>query len=72
MDTGTIIMAVLPLVFISLALEIWALIDLIRRDRREVQGENKWIWVAIIVLISTIGSIVYLLAGRKPRIEGME
>lgn len=65
-------MAVLPLALISLALEIFALVDLIRRDRREVQGENKWIWVAIIVLVSTIGSLVYLLAGRKPRIEGME
>jgi hypothetical protein len=65
MDTGTLILALMPIIVISLGLEIFALIDLIRRDPREIQGGNKWVWAALIVLVSTIGSIVYLVAGRN-------
>ena len=27
---------------------------------------NKWIWVAIILLVNLLGPILYLAAGRKP------
>ena len=64
MDTTTLILALLPLVLISLVLEIFALVDLIRRDPKNVRGQKKWVWVLIIVLVSTIGSIIYLIVGR--------
>jgi len=64
MDTNTLILAVLPLVVIILVLEVFALVDLIRRDRRYVRGENKWIWALVIVLVSTLGAILYLTLGR--------
>jgi Phospholipase_D-nuclease N-terminal len=54
----------LPLVLIELALVVFSLVDLFRPERRVV-GNNKLVWALIIVLIGTIGPIVYLLAGRK-------
>jgi hypothetical protein len=68
MDTTTLILALSPLILIDLALMIYALVDLIRRDQRAVRG-NKWLWVPIIVLFNTFGPIIYLLVGR---IEGGE
>lgn len=64
MDNTTLLLALLPIAVISLALEIFTLVDLIRRDKRQVQGGNKWIWAIIILLVNPIGSIVYLVAGR--------
>lgn len=63
MDT-TLFLALLPLILISVGLELFALIDLIRRDRRAVQGGNKWIWALVILLISVVGPVAYLMAGR--------
>jgi hypothetical protein len=64
MDTGTLILALMPLILISLGLELFALVDLIRRDKAAVQGENKWLWAALIVIFNLIGSIAYLTVGR--------
>lgn len=55
----------IPLIIIELVLIVVALIDLIRRDSRQVLGGNKLIWVLIILLISTLGPICYLVLGRK-------
>jgi hypothetical protein len=54
----------LPLVLIELGLVVFSLVDLFRPERRVV-GNNKLVWALIIVLVGTIGPIVYLLAGRK-------
>ena len=54
----------LPLVLIELGLVVLSLVDLFRPERRVV-GNNKLVWALIIVLVGTIGPIVYLLAGRK-------
>ena len=54
----------LPLVLIELGLVVFSLVDLFKPERRVV-GNNKLIWALIIVLVGTIGPIVYLLAGRK-------
>lgn len=60
----TLLPYLIPLVLISLGIEIFAIIDLFRADRR-VRGNNKWLWLACIVLFETIGPIVYLLFGRE-------
>jgi hypothetical protein len=65
MDTSTLLMALLPLVIIELGLVIFTLLDLSRRDPRTVRGGKKWPWVLIILLIGTIGPILYLVIGRS-------
>jgi hypothetical protein len=54
----------LPLVVIELGLVVFSLVDLFKPERRVI-GDNKLVWGLIIVLVGTIGPIVYLLAGRK-------
>jgi hypothetical protein len=29
---------------------------------------NKWIWLAIVLLVNTFGSTIYLVAGRRPAV----
>jgi phosphoglycerol transferase MdoB-like AlkP superfamily enzyme len=54
------------LIVVDLVLYVYALMDLYRRPVDQLTVANKWVWVAIILLISTFGAIIYLLAGRKP------
>ncbi|MGQ9779053.1 MAG: PLD nuclease N-terminal domain-containing protein [Bacillota bacterium] len=56
------ILMFLPLVFIQLVLMIAALLDLKRRER--VAGP-RWLWVLVIVFISTLGPLAYFVFGRK-------
>jgi Phospholipase_D-nuclease N-terminal len=55
----------IPLYVIQLALMVIALIDLFKREN--MKSSTRLIWVFVIVLINTIGPIVYLLAGRKDK-----
>jgi heme/copper-type cytochrome/quinol oxidase subunit 4 len=50
-----------PLLLVQLTLQIVALIHL--RKRESVRFGNKWIWVAIIVLGTLLGSIAYFVFG---------
>ncbi len=54
------------IVVVDLVLYVYSLMDLYRRPVDQLTIANKWIWVAIILLVSTFGAIIYLLAGRKP------
>jgi hypothetical protein len=53
----------IPVVVLGLALEIYSLIDLFRRDRK-VKGGNKLIWL-IVILLGTLGQLIYLFVGRE-------
>ena len=53
----------LPLLLLELGLMVFALVDCVRRQR--VRGDNKVVWILIIVLVNFIGPIVYLAVGRK-------
>ena len=53
----------IPLFLIELALLVIALIDVIRREK--VTGNNKVVWILVIVLVQVIGPVVYFLFGRK-------
>lgn len=57
-----VVLGVLALV--QLALDVVALVDLARRPRKSVLFANKWVWLAIIVLVNVIGPILYLAVGR--------
>ena len=65
MDIGVLLAIVLPLVAIQLVLVVAALYDLTRPDRR-VRGDSKVVWVLIILLVATIGPLLYFLVGREP------
>jgi hypothetical protein len=59
-----IVLAALALV--EIGLDLVALVDLYRRPTPQVVIGNKWIWVAIILLVNLLGPILYLAIGRKP------
>ncbi|MEO5534630.1 MAG: PLD nuclease N-terminal domain-containing protein [Pseudolysinimonas sp.] len=52
------------LAVVQIALDVVALVSLARRPRASVTFGNKWIWVAIILLVNMIGAILYLAIGR--------
>jgi len=60
---AALLAVIIPLALIQLGLMIWAIIDLVGRER--VRGGNKLIWALVIVFVSTIGSILYLVWGRE-------
>ncbi len=64
----SMLLLVIPLIVIYFGLLIFAVVDLLRDDRR-VRGGNKGIWALIIVFINGFGPIIYFLFGR---VEGVE
>jgi hypothetical protein len=55
----------IPLLILNLALLIFALLDIIKRDAQTIRGNNKVIWVLIVVFFNFFGPIAYFLFGRK-------
>jgi hypothetical protein len=55
----------IPLIILQLGLMIFALLDLVRRSAEQVKGRNKWLWVIVIVLVNTVGPIIYFVLGRE-------
>ena len=51
---------------VQVTLDVVALVDLFRRPAEQVALGNKWVWVAIILLVSMLGAILYFVVGRKP------
>lgn len=62
METSRLIMLLLPILFIQLALMIFAMIDLIKIPRT---NGPKLMWGAIIVVVNIIGPILYFVIGRR-------
>ena len=52
----------LPIILIDLGFRIYAIIDIIKEERR-VRGNNKIIWLIVIALVN-FGWVVYFLVGR--------
>ena len=52
----------IPILILQLALMIFALVDLIRRERTK---GPKWLWAVIIVVVNLIGPILYFIVGRE-------
>jgi hypothetical protein len=61
------LVALAVLVVAQVTLEVIALVDLYRRPVEQVVFDNKWIWLAIILVASSfgLGAIIYLVAARK-------
>jgi len=65
LPTGVLV-GVIVVGVIQVALDVIALVDLYRRPTNQVALGNKWIWVAIVLLVNLLGAIGYLVVGRKP------
>lgn len=57
---------ILMIVLISLVLPVIALIDIVRSD---FEGNNKLIWVLVVLFLWVIGSIIYYFIGRNQKIH---
>jgi hypothetical protein len=53
------------LLVIQITLDVIALVSLYRRPLSSVTLGNKWVWVAIIVLVNMVGPVLYFVLGRK-------
>ncbi|MBC7320973.1 PLDc_N domain-containing protein [bacterium] len=54
----------LPILILQVGLQIYALVDLIKRPVEELRGP-KILWGIVIVAFQILGVIVYLIFGRK-------
>ena len=61
LNLETVLPFIIPLVIIQLALAVYCLVDL---SRRENTRGPKWLWAIIIILGELVGPIIYLLFGR--------
>src|SRR5262245_53523366 len=61
LPTGVLVAAAI-LACVQLIVQIYALIDLSRRD--SVMFGRKWVWVLIIIVGNLLGAIIYLGMGR--------
>lgn len=52
---------IIPILFIQLLLMVWALLDLVKRDKTK---GPKWLWALIILFINFIGPLLYIFIGR--------
>jgi hypothetical protein len=61
-DIRTLIPFLIPIVILQLGLMLYALVDLLRRERTK---GPKWAWALVILFISLIGPVIYLVVGRE-------
>lgn len=54
---------IVPLVIVQLTLQIWGILDLVKRDKGSFRG-MKLIWFLVILLGESIGAILYFAVGR--------
>jgi hypothetical protein len=52
----------IPLFLLQLVLTVAALVDIIRNKR--TRGP-EWVWMLVVIFVSTIGPIIYFIAGRE-------
>jgi uncharacterized Tic20 family protein len=52
----------IPILILQLALMIFALVDLVRRERTK---GPKWLWALVIVFVNFLGPIIYFVVGRE-------
>jgi Phospholipase_D-nuclease N-terminal len=53
------------LVFIGIGVQIYALFDIARKPQESFTQWPKWAWLIVVILFGLIGSLVWVLWGRK-------
>ncbi len=54
------------IILTPMVLFIFSLVDVLRS---KFEGNNKLIWVLVIIFVPFLGAIIYLTIGRKQKIE---
>jgi hypothetical protein len=65
MDFTEMIPFLIPVALIQLSMQVYCIVDLVKREK--VRFDNKLLWGAVIILFSIIGSAVYLVLGRTDK-----
>jgi uncharacterized membrane protein len=65
-EISKLLLYLIPVILIQYGLMIFALVQIIKN---EVNYLPKWGWILIVVLVNIIGSIVFLIIGRKKEKE---
>lgn len=65
------ILMIIPLIMLLcflgfFVLFIWALVDILKN---EFTGYNKIIWILLVLFLPALGTILYLLIGRKQKVQ---
>ena len=61
-NIGSLIPFLIPIVLLQLGLMVFALVDLVRRERTK---GPKWIWALVVIFVNLIGPVIYLVVGRE-------
>ena len=61
-NISSLIPFLIPIILLQLGLMVFALADLMRRERTK---GPKWVWALVIIFVNLIGPIIYLVAGRE-------
>ena len=59
------LLVVLPL--LVLALDVFAIVDVILIERRRIRALNRVLWVIVILVLPVIGAILWFFVGRERR-----
>ncbi|WP_323028081.1 PLD nuclease N-terminal domain-containing protein [Gelidibacter japonicus] len=59
------IILILSIVFLGVIATIMALIDIVRN---EFSGNNKMVWVLVVLLANFLGALLYFVIGRKQKL----
>lgn len=59
------IILILSIVFLGVIATIIALIDIVRN---EFSGNNKMVWVLVVLLANFLGALLYFVIGRKQKL----
>lgn len=59
-----VVWGLLAFSLVAMAIQVWALVDLARRN--QVMGGRKWVWALVILLLNNaLGAILYFAIGRR-------
>ncbi|MCU1441640.1 MAG: hypothetical protein JWP85_2637 [Rhodoglobus sp.] len=64
------LLVILP--FVVLALDVFAIVDVILTDQRRVRALPKVVWVILIVLVPIVGALLWFFIGKERRDRGGE
>jgi hypothetical protein len=62
MNAAEIVKVIWPIIIIQLIVQIYALVDLIKR--KKTKNLSVAVWIIIIILGEIIGPVLYLLVGK--------
>jgi hypothetical protein len=66
----TRLLVILP--FVVLALDVFAIVDVILTDQRRVRALPKIVWVILIVLVPIVGALLWFFIGKERNDRGGE